>query len=349
MPWTNKTIVIGFYQGIGDFLSAIPVVNELLSNGNRVVIVASRTNLELAELIAFENEHVTLIEFAPFSSKPRHAVALLRKLLKLKADYIVVSPHAQRAVSSWKLPLLLWMVKHLTRSRLQVVGSADEKMSGLYDERWPVDKQLNLAAREHQLHRLAGSLDDSELPRRSIFINLGSSSKGETAYDLVIHPGASRAIKMWPVAFHRELIERLGSSIRIALLGTPAELAPLKKAIGRRPNVEYRIGPISEAVQVVAQARVVLTMDSGFSHVAAFLGVRHFALFGSTDPTAFPPVSDNSTILYRRALSCQPCNLHVCPLKHVACMQQIVPSEVAGAINRSLETERTREPNAFTG
>lgn len=333
----SKTYLLGFYLGIGDFLSAVPVVNELLRKGNRVIMVVSRTNRELAELIAFENEHIKLVEFAPFSSEPRRAITLLRQLLRLGADYIVVSPHAQKSVSSWKLPLLLWLVKHLTRPRLQVVGSVDEKMSRLYDVRLPVDKQLNLTSRERQLHRLFGSLDGNDAPQERIFKSFGSPSKRETVYDLVIHPGASRAIKMWPIAFHKELVEKLDDKLRIAFLGTPAELAPIESAIGLRNNIEYRIGSITEAVQVVASAAVVLTMDSGFSHVAAFLGVRHFALFGSTDPKAYPPMSDRSTVLYRRALLCQPCNLHTCPLEHVACMQQFAPSEVAEAVTAALD------------
>ena len=88
---------------------------------------------------------------------------------------------------------------------------------------------------------------------------------------------------------------------------------------------------------MVANASAVLTMDSGFSHVAGFLGVRHFALFGSTDPVAYPPVSDKSTVLYRRALPCQPCNLHSCPYEHAACMQQVGPTEVAEAITIALD------------
>lgn len=344
----SRTYILGFYLGIGDFLSAVPVANELLRKGNQVIMVVSRTNLELAELIAFENEHIRLLEFAPFSSKPSRAFGLMRRLLGLKADYIVVSPHAQKSVSSWKLPILLWMVKHLTRPRLQVVGAADERMSGLYNVRLPVDKQLNLTDREWQLHRLIGSLDENDAPDLNIFKKLRSPSNGESAYDLVIHPGASRKIKMWPVAFHKELTELLDDNLRIAFLGTPSELVPLEDAIGRKANVEYRIESITEAVKVVANAAVVLTMDSGFSHVAAFLGIRHFALFGSTDPKVYPPMSDKSTVLYRRALPCQPCNLHTCPFEHAACMQQIKPTEVAEAVNAFLKKVNAIEGAAFS-
>ncbi|MDH3892456.1 MAG: hypothetical protein OEV49_15420 [candidate division Zixibacteria bacterium] len=337
MPWKDKSIVMGFYQGIGDFLSAIPVANELLRQGNRVSMVVSRTNLELAELVAWENEHIKLIEFAPFSSKPGAGFALMRDLIRLKADYVVVSPHAQKRVSSWKLPVLLWMVKHLARPRLKVVGSADERLSGLYDQRMTVDKQLDLTSRERVLHQAAGSVRDNCLLNMNIFTITRSPSNGETTYDLVIHPGASRDIKMWPIALHRELIESLDTDLRIAFLGVPAELSPIEDALGQRANVAYLSGSVTDAVRVVARAPVVLTMDSGFSHVAAFLGVRHFALFGSTDPSAYPPRPDRSTMLYRQVLPCQPCNLHTCPFDHAVCMQQVGPAEVAEAIIAALD------------
>ena len=332
MPWTDSTIVMGFYLGIGDFLSAVPVVNELLRNGNRVVMVASPPNVQLAEIIRFESRQVRLVEFAPFSTSAWRALKLFNQLRRLQPDRYVISPHARRDVSSWKLPILLWTVKHLSRPQPLVVGSDDEKLSQLYDVRLPVNKDLGLIAREWSLHMMAGSLDEDAVPNLDIFNRSAVRMDGNPKYDLVVHPGASRDVKMWPVDYHRELIGRLDDRLRIAYVGTESELATLKMAMNDRDNIEFFVGSIVEAVSVVAKASVVLTMDSGFSHVAALLGVRHFALFGSTDPTIYPPPSDQSTVLYKKALPCQPCNQHRCHLSHTACMRLVKPSEVAVAI-----------------
>ncbi len=327
---------MGFYLGIGDFLSAVPVANELLRNGNRVVMVASPPNIQLAEIIRFESRQVRLVEFAPFSTSAWQALKLFNQLRRLRADCFAISPHARRNVSSWKLPILLWTVKYLSRPRPLVVGSDDEKLSQLYDVRLPIDKELGLIAREWSLHRMAGSLDEYAAPNLDIFNRSAVRMDANPKYDLVVHPGASRDVKMWPVDYHRELIEQLDGRLRIAYVGAESELAPLKIATNDRDNVEFFVGSIVEAVSVVANASVVLTMDSGFSHVAALFGVRHFALFGSTDPGVYPPPSDQSTVLYKKALPCQPCNQHSCHLGHTACMRLIKPSEVAIAVQGAL-------------
>jgi len=344
MAWTNRTIVMGFYQGIGDFLAAVPTANELLRNGNRVVMVASRPNVQLAELIAFMSPRVQLIELALFSKAPLRSLRLLNVLRRLRPDFVMVSPHAQEQVSSWKSPLLLWVLKHLAPGRPVVIGSQDEKLSCLYDVRLLVDKALGLIEREWSLHRMAGSIEKDAMPDKDVFNRAAVKDYGAPRYDLVVHPGASRDVKMWPVDYHRELVRRLDDHLRVAYIGRASELAPFRASLGGHRNVEFLVGPINEAVSVASGASVVLTMDSGFSYVAALLGVRHIALFGSTDPVVYSPPSQRSTSLYRKALPCQPCNQHACRLSHMACMRIITPGEVAATVEDALSVGASVDP-----
>jgi ADP-heptose:LPS heptosyltransferase len=336
MTRSDRTIVMGFYQGIGDFLSAVPTANELLRRGNRVVMVVSRANRQLADLIAFKTERLHLVEFAPFSESPIKSLRVFERLRRTRPDMIVVSPHARREVSSWKLPLLLWAVKRLSRKLPPVIGSDDDRLSHLYDRRLPVDKKLGLIAREWLLHRMAGSIDENATPDLAVFKQPYEFAASAPCFDLVVHPGASRNVKIWPLDYHRELLERLGGGLRLAYIGTNGDLQPLRAALGGHENIEFIAGTLKEAVSVMANASVALTMDSGFSHVAALLGVRHLAIFGSTDPGVYRPPSERSTVLYRQALPCQPCHEHRCRLDHIACMRLIEPQEVAAAVGQAL-------------
>ncbi|MEW5995699.1 MAG: hypothetical protein AB1744_15070, partial [Candidatus Zixiibacteriota bacterium] len=104
----EKRMLLGFYQGIGDLLSAIPLCNKLLEYRNKLTILASRQNLALVPLLRFHEPGPEYIEFSLFSLKQSGRVRRLLKAIRTASpDYIFISPHAQKAVSSWKIPLLI--------------------------------------------------------------------------------------------------------------------------------------------------------------------------------------------------------------------------------------------------
>jgi ADP-heptose:LPS heptosyltransferase len=82
---------------------------------------------------------------------------------------------------------------------------------------------------------------------------------------------------------------------------------------------------------------MILTMDSGFAHVAALLNRRHLAIFGSTDPALFAPRARSTRVLYERKLDCQPCNSHDCPIKGIPCMRTVSVDRVIEEIARVSE------------
>ena len=57
-------------------------------------------------------------------------------------------------------------------------------------------------------------------------------------------------------------------------------------------------------------------------HVAAAVGVRIQALYGSSSPAYTPPLTDNADIHYL-GLSCSPCFQRTCPLGHTNCLNEL--------------------------
>ena len=92
---------------------------------------------------------------------------------------------------------------------------------------------------------------------------------------------------------------------------------------------------LEQAMGVIAAARTVISNDSGLMHVAAGLGVRQVALFGSSSPEHTPPHSPLAQVLwlkddrsYQPALDCAPCFQRSCPLGHTRCLDDIQPARV---------------------
>jgi len=337
----DKTVLMGFYQGLGDFVSAVPVMNRLLAQGNRLYLAASKQNVMLAEAIRFRGGAVEFLEFSLFSpNRPGALMRFVRQLVRLQPDLVYVSPHAQRQLSSWKIPALLAIINRLFWKTATVIGARDEKLSQLFDVILPVDKSLDLLHREWALHYLAGSFDIESPPEYSEGIdwNLNRSVQGK-GVDLVIHPGASKHIRMWPVENYTELVKLLGDSIKITVVGLESELEPLRVGLGQFRNVKFFSGSLTDVVAITSAGKAVITMDSGFSHIAAFLGVHHLAIFGASSPDMHGPFAENSGLMFNRSMPCQPCDRYDCKIGTIACMRLVTPSMVAVKLTEMLSGE----------
>lgn len=90
---------------------------------------------------------------------------------------------------------------------------------------------------------------------------------------------------------------------------------------------------LRELCALLAQCKLLLTNDTGPMHLAAAVGTRVVALFGSTDPLATGPYGDDHVIL-RHPVECSPCLLRECPIDF-RCMNRISSKEVTAAVLRT--------------
>jgi heptosyltransferase-2 len=145
-------------------------------------------------------------------------------------------------------------------------------------------------------------------------------------------PGAEYGeAKRWPPEYYAEVANAaLKSGWEVWLFGSEKDI-PVTHTINRLCGGQcLDLGgktKLGEAIDLMSLCDTVISNDSGLMHVAAALGKRLIAIYGSSDPHHTPPMSSKAVIEYL-GLECSPCFERVCPLGHLNCLKQIEPQKI---------------------
>ncbi len=166
----------------------------------------------------------------------------------------------------------------------------------------------------------------------------------KTTIRIAVCPGAEYGpAKRWLPDRFAEVIQTVseGHPCRWHLVGT-AKDRPVADEIaelaGSPPNLENLCGKttLAQLIELLRDCHLLVTNDTGTMHLAALLGVRTVAIFGSTEPTLTGPLGPGSVVL-RRQVECSPCFLRECPIDF-RCMKAIEPAEVIAAVRSVLRS-----------
>ena len=165
----------------------------------------------------------------------------------------------------------------------------------------------------------------------------------------VIHPGTGGAAKHWLnerwSAVGDALAER---GLQVVLTGGPGEQARVKQVAAEMHAPAHNLAgatSFGQLAALMAQATLVLGVDSGPLHLAAATGAPTIHLYGPGDQRRFGPWGDpeRHTVLHSNVY-CRPCGvLTACPrgLAIPECMEQIAVAEVVAAMQKLTEPRTT--------
>jgi len=173
--------------------------------------------------------------------------------------------------------------------------------------------------------------------RAAVRRRLAEAGLGPRDAFVVACPDARWETKQWPPERFAEVLERARrtTGARAVLVGAPAaaEIGRTVSAAMAEPPIDF-IGAttLKELVAVIAEARAMLTNDSGPMHVAAAVGTPVVAIFGPTHPRRTGPRGPGHHVLSGRA-PCSPCYRRRCPYaggpQALSCLTNVRAEEVA--------------------
>ncbi len=118
---------------------------------------------------------------------------------------------------------------------------------------------------------------------------------------VALSPSAGWAAKRWPAECFAQLILRIKKDLglRAVINGGPGEeaLTAVIAAAAKDAAPHISVGGIAELVGLARRARAFIAGDTGPMHVAAAVGTRVVAIFGTTDPTRNGPYSQRARVV----------------------------------------------------
>jgi ADP-heptose:LPS heptosyltransferase len=171
-----------------------------------------------------------------------------------------------------------------------------------------------------------------------------------------INAGTTSLERRWPADRFLEVVERCRAAhpgLQAWLIGTREERPYVAAALDARPAPGTAVRNVAGDLDVpglaalLADARLLLTNDSGPMHVGAAVGTPVVALFGPESPALYGPRGD--AVVITRSLPCSPClsvynaKLFRCPYD-AQCMREITVGEVTAAVLGILGRRPHREP-----
>jgi heptosyltransferase-2 len=323
-------IVCVRFSSIGDVLLTTPLVRALRRRYPEAELYFV-TKRAMAPLV-IENPHLTRV----IDLDPQARITDLARRLRTLGP-----THGLDLHGSMRSLALRWLVpcrwSGYSKRKLARTALISTKIN-IYGRHVPVAERYFEAARGLDVSPDGGPPEFFLAPAARAHMKhwLGEVGLDQTPY-AVVAPGAAHATKRWPLAHWQALTTRLHAhGYGVVAVGGPGD-RELAGALGPRViNVAGEF-TLQETGACLARAHVLISGDTGVMHMAAGVGTPVVALFGPTvEPFGFFPYTKRAAVL-ERDLSCRPCSAmgtERCPLGHHRCLADILPDEVAAAVQR---------------
>ncbi len=160
-----------------------------------------------------------------------------------------------------------------------------------------------------------------------------------------INPGASAPNKLWfPERFASVADHLIKQGAQVLLLGALSDLAQVEAVLQHmhyRPLVLTGELDLDELIVCLEQLDLLISGDTGPSHLAGAVGTPIVAIFGPSKAQHYAPIGSPCVVLDGSHLCAPTCSFWTCRDDNLACMRSITPQAVLEAVGTLL-----RHPNS---
>jgi heptosyltransferase-1 len=340
---------------LGDVVHAIPVAAALRRAfpAARIDWLVSARHREILDLVPVIDRRLVINDRPSTDSgrAERGGTSLVGAIAELRRSRYDVAIDLQGLIKSAVLarlsgaPRVIGFSARYSReraARLFYTEAHDPGRGGLYDPRETrhvVDINLGL------LGRLGVTAPAREFPIEDVDTDAARAVRQQTGgrYAL-LNPGAAWPNKRWPPARLAAIAVELRArhDLMSVVLWGPGE-EPLAAEVVAAANGSAVRSPRTTIADLVALARgaaLMVSGDTGPTHIAAALGTPLVGIYGPTRPARNGPMSPLDVTVSRDAV-CQCHHLRRCTRDRM-CLLDIEVAEVLDAVERRLAAEATR-------
>ena len=334
---------------LGDVVHAIPVAAALRRAfpAARIDWLVSAKHREILDFVTVIDRRLAISD----RGGATNGTSLLAAVRELRRNRYDVAIDLQGLIKSALLsrasgaPQVIGFSSGYARERLArlfYTEAHDPGRGGLYnpaETRHVVEMNLGL------LEPLGVTLAKPEFPIEDVDSNVARWAMAHTggAYAL-LNPGAAWPNKRWPpdrfAALAAELRNRRG--LMSVILWGPGEeaLARETAAAADGAAVASPKTAIGDVIALARGAAVMVSGDTGPTHIASAVGTPLVGIYGPTRPSRNGPMAADDAVVTRDPI-CQCHHLRRCRLSRM-CLLDIEVTEVVDAVERRLAAGRTR-------
>lgn len=329
-------IKISSLSGLGDLFIQLPLIDAIVKKyaaDNEVVVVLQPQHREIAVLmgwnfITMDNPTVSFFKKGIFSALKELAALIFAPKRDRETDWwIDLTGNAVNALLIKKL-----MSRHLVQTIIR--GG-----KGLTDVQLPQRLGDNEYDAQRRIADFFEVRYDPETVRRKMF-PVTTPHGGKTVLTVLSTPCRWRC---WKLENYEKLFSALPEYTFICT-GLSSQLRhesdERSKRLQSLPNVIWRVDrcSLSELLESIWGASVVLTPDTSVAHIANLAGRPGVLLFGPTDSDRWTLRSGKLRLIHHPKCGYYPCVQWRCKNRRHACMENISVEEVEQALSASFDT-----------
>jgi len=187
----------------------------------------------------------------------------------------------------------------------------------------------NPASHRYEYWRTVGAAVGVDIPPREE-LNLASGSRGRV---VMVHSGAGQPVRIWPIQRYAGLVRRLREQNYIVrVVSNPENLAEWR----REGEMEVAAPTtLTALLNLMSDVGALIGNDSGPGHMAAFLGIPTFTLFGPMISEWWLPLHSAAAWIDGKPCPYKPCSDN-CRFPSPHCILGVTEAEVWSRVQEFL-------------